>query len=82
MDAYFEWVKEYAGKTGRDKSLKLAGVLAYSIQQEQFLRVFLKDLETPFDNNDAETSIRSFCVGKHSWHIIDSKKGAAAGAAL
>ena len=35
-----------------------------------------------FTFNDAERSVRSFCVGKHSWHIIDSKNGAAASAAL
>lgn len=82
VDAYFEWVKEYAGKTGLDKSSKLAGALNYSIHQEQFLRVFLEDPEIPLDNNDAERSVRSFCVGKHSWHIIDSKNGAEASAAL
>ena len=31
-------------------------------------------------NNDAERSIKKFCVGKHSWHIIDSKNGARASA--
>ncbi|WP_278145464.1 IS66 family transposase [Lacrimispora saccharolytica] len=82
MDAYFEWIKENAGKTGLDKSSKLAGALDYSIHQEQFLRVFLEDPKIPLDNNDAERSIRSFCVGKHSWHIIDSKNGAEASAAL
>ncbi|MCI7062579.1 MAG: transposase domain-containing protein [Lachnospiraceae bacterium] len=30
----------------------------------------------------AERSIKSFCVGKHSWHIIDSVKGANASALL
>ena len=34
----------------------------------------------PLDNNDAEASIRKFCVGKHSWHIIDSVNGAKASA--
>ncbi|WP_277409206.1 transposase domain-containing protein [Lacrimispora xylanisolvens] len=50
--------------------------------RNSFLRVFLEDPEIPLDNNDAERSVRSFCVGKHSWHIIDSKNGAAASAAL
>lgn len=42
----------------------------------------MTDPEIPLDNNDAERSVRSFCVGKHSWHIIDSKNGAEASAAL
>lgn len=28
------------------------------------------------DNNDAERSIRAFCVGKHNWKLCDSKNGA------
>ncbi len=42
----------------------------------------LLDPELPLDNNDDERSIRAFCVGKHSWHIIDSVKGAEASALL
>ena len=34
------------------------------------------------NNNDAERSIRKFCVGKHSWHLVDSKRGAEASAKL
>lgn len=54
----------------------------YSFNQEPYLRVFLQDALIPLDNNDAERSIRSFCVGKHSWHIIDSVRGASASAFL
>lgn len=44
--------------------------------------MYLRDALIPLDNNDAEISIRSFCVGKHSWHIIDSMRGASASALL
>ena len=54
----------------------------YSFNQEPYLRVFLQDAFIPLDNNDAERSIRSFCVGKHSRHIIDSVRGASASALL
>lgn len=30
----------------------------------------------------SEQSIKAFCVGKHSWHIIDSKNGAEVSAIL
>ena len=79
-DAYFKWVKQTASK--EISSTKLREALNYSINQEAYLRVFLDDPEIPLDNNDAERSIRSFCVGKHSWHIIDSVKGASASAML
>lgn len=82
VDAYFEWVKEQLCKPGLDQSSQIARALNYSVNQEQFLRVFLEDGEIPPDNNDAERSIRAFCVGRHSWRIIDSKNGAEASAML
>lgn len=34
----------------------------------------------PLDNNSAEIAIRSFCVGRHNWHLIDTINGAKASA--
>ena len=82
VDAYFAWVKEKAAAPGLDPSSKLAAALNYSVNQEEFLRTFLTDGRLPLDNNDAERSIRAFCVGKKNWHIIDSKSGAEASAFL
>jgi transposase len=56
--------------------------LNYSVNQERYLRTFLEHPEVPLDNNDAERSIKKFCVGKHSWHIIESKNGARASAMM
>lgn len=80
VDAYFAWIKELAEKNIGNESLKNA--IKYSMKQERYLRKFLEDPELPLDNNDAERSIKSFCVGKHSWHIIDSVKGASSSALL
>lgn len=80
VDAYFAWMKQQQGKSNSNTNLKNA--ITYSVNQEMYLRAFLEDPELPLDNNDAERSIRSFCVGKHSWHIIDSVKGAKASALL
>ena len=80
VDAYFAWVKQTRNKICG--SQKLTEALNYSFNQEPYLRVFLQDALIPLDNNDAERSIRSFCVGKHSWHIIDSVRGASASALL
>ena len=65
-----------------DSSSALKRALNYSVNQEPYLRVFLEDPEIPMHNNDAEQSIRKFCVGKHSWHIIESKRGAKASAMM
>ena len=81
VDAFFAWVKDILdNKIISSTDLKKA--LTYSVNQEKYLRVFLESAIIPLDNNDAERSIKRFCVGKHSWHIIDSKKGAKASAIL
>ncbi len=80
VDAYFAWLKQQQRKNNSSTNLKEA--VTYSINQETYLRAFLNDPELPLDNNDAERSIKAFCVGKHSWHIIDSVRGANASALL
>jgi transposase IS66 len=80
VDAYFAWGKQTRNKIWGNQ--KLTEALNYSFILEPYLRVFLQDALIPLDNNDAERSIRSFCVGKHSWHIIDSVRGASASALL
>jgi len=82
VDAYFAWVKEPTHTLFMDKKSKTYSAIQYSINQEEFLRVFLEDPAVPLDNNDAERSIRAFCVGKHNWHISDTKAGAKASGRL
>lgn len=77
---HFAWLKTLQEKANSSSKLKEA--INYSMNQEVYLRRFLEDPLLPLDNNDAERSIKSFCVGKHSWHIIDSPKGANASALL
>ncbi len=82
VDEYFDWVKKLLA----DKSLllkgKTAGGLNYSVNQEKFLRVFLENGDVPLDNSASERSIRTFCIGKKNWVLIDSIKGAQASAIM
>ena len=48
----------------------------YCINQEEALKVFLDDGEVPLDNNATEGALRSFCLHKHAWKLIDSIDGA------
>lgn len=82
VDSYFAWLKSLCETHTFDKAGKTYKAIQYSLNQEKYLRRFLDDPIIPLDNNDAERSIRSFCVGKHNWHIIDSKAGATASAML
>ncbi len=56
--------------------------LKYSINQEKQLKVFLTDGEVPIDNSASERSIRTFCIGKKNWVLIDSIRGAEASAVI
>ena len=79
VDAFFAWVKDILDNKSIS-STNLKAALNYSVNQEKYLRAFLDNPIIPMSNNDAERSIKKFCVGKHSWHIIDSKNGARASA--
>jgi len=82
VDAYFEWVKKTMLRPDVDKGSNVYKALSYSVNQEQFLREFLDNPIIPLDNNDAERSIKNFCVAKHSWHVIGTKSGAKSSAML
>ncbi len=51
VDAYFAWAKMKYEEVPKQSQLEKA--LAYSINQEPFLRVFLSDSRVPMDNNYA-----------------------------
>lgn len=81
VEAYFSWLREikesgklFAGKT-------LSGV-DYCLNHEKNLRLFLKDGEVPLDNNATEGALRSFCLHKHTWKLIDTIDGAKSSAII
>lgn len=80
VDAYFVWIKENESKVSAKG--KTHNGFNYSINQEKYLKVFLEDGEVPMDNNSAEQSIRSFCVGKKNWMMIDTIAGAESSAII
>lgn len=81
VESYFTWAEQIlAGPI--DKGGSLYRALKYSVNQKEYLCRFLENPKLPMDNNAAERSIRSFCVGKHNWHIIDSVRGAKASGIL
>lgn len=80
VDAFFSWVRSNIGSVGTGSTLYKA--MQYSLNQESYLRVFLNDPFVPLDNNNAEIAIRSFCVGRNNWHVIDTVNGAKASAMI
>ena len=80
VEAYFTWVHATIGQV-MPKS-KLWEGLNYSINQERYLKVFLENGNVPIDNNASERSIRSFCIGRKNFVMIDTLHGAAASAII
>lgn len=69
MDAYFAWAKQKYSQVTHKSTIGKA--LAYSINQEDYLRVFLSG-HVPMDNNYAEQAIRPFTIGRKNFVLIES----------
>ena len=80
VDAYFAWAKKKYSQVTHNSTIGKA--LAYSINQEDYLRVFLSDGNVPMDNNYAEQAIRPFTIGRKNFIMIESSNGAKASAIL
>ena len=80
VDAYFEWVKIKYSQVTHNSTIGKA--LAYSINQEKYLRVFLTDGNVPPDNNYAEQAIRPFTIGRKNFVLMETDNGARASAML
>lgn len=74
VDAYFAWVKESIQMVPAESNTYKA--LQYSLNQEDYLRVFLTNEDVPMDNNLAERAIRPFTLGRKNWVNMDSIRGA------
>ena len=81
MEAFFAWAKELESACRLPKGKTLEGI-HYCINQEEALKVFLDDGEVPLDNNETEGALRSFCLHKHAWKLIDSIDGAKSSAII
>ncbi len=71
VEAFFAWAKEIQISGRLTKGKTLEGI-NHCINQEEALKVFLDDGEAPLDNNATEGALRSFCLHKHTWKLIDS----------
>lgn len=80
VDAYFSWVKTKYTQVTQNSNIGKA--LAYSINQEKYLRTFLEDGAVPMDNNYAEQAIRNFTISRKNFVLIESSNGAKASAIL
>lgn len=65
MEEYFTWIKEtFRQGIVMPKSETGKGI-AYSINQEEYLKIFLTDGEVPIDNSACERALRNFTIGRN-----------------
>lgn len=81
VEDYFAWLKKVKESGTLLTGKTLEGV-NYSLNHEKQLRLFLEDGEVPLDNNATEGALRSFCLHKHTWKLIDTIDGAKASAII
>lgn len=82
VEEYFAWVKQQLEENVVAPKSKTAEGLRYSVNQEQYLKVFLTNGDVPMDNSASERSIRTFCIGKKNWMFHDSIVGAESSAII
>ncbi len=71
MDAYYAWLETIFNQAG-----KLKKAITYSLNQREFLCVFLDHGEIEISNNQVENAIRPIVVGRKNWLFCDTQAGA------
>ena len=82
VEEYFAWIKEVFRQGLVLPKSETAKGLAYSINQEEYLKVFLTDSEVPIDDSASERALRNFTIGRKNWVTINTVRGAEASAII
>lgn len=82
VEEYFAWVKDTIRQGQVLPKSETAKGLAYSINQEEYLKVFLTDGEVPIDDSASERALRNFTIGRKNWMTINTVRGAQASAII
>ena len=82
MDELFAWAKQQQTRTDIPSGSGLAGALAYLVNHEAGLRVFLDDPAVPIDNNESERAVRPLVLGRVNFGGSRSRRGAEVAAIL
>ena len=82
VEEYFAWVKGILSDNTILVKGKTADGLRYSVNQEEYLKVFLTDGDIPIDNSASERALRGFTIGRKNWMIINTIRDAKTSAVL
>lgn len=82
VEEYFAWIKDVFRQGLVLPKSETAKGLAYSINHEEYLKVFLTDGEVPIDDSASERALRNFTIGRKNWMTINTVRGAQASAVI
>ena len=82
VEEYFAWIKDVFRQGLVLPKSETAKGLAYSINQEEYLKVFLTDGEVPIDDSASERALRNFTIGRKNWMTINTVRGAQTSAVI
>lgn len=74
VDELFAWAKAQQARPNLLPSSGLAKALAYLVNHEAGLRVFLDDAAVPIDNNESERAMRSPVLGRKNFYGSRSRR--------
>lgn len=80
LEAFFEWL--HTLEDAVDRSSKIGEAVLCTLNQEVYLKRYLKDGHLSIDNTAAERSIKNFAIGRRNWLFSKSIRGAEASAAV
>lgn len=82
VEDLFAWMKKIKEENVLSPGSETMEGIHYYLNHEKQLKVFLDHGNVPLDNNATEGALRSFCLHKHTWKLIDTVNGAESSALI
>ena len=82
VEDLFVWMKKIKEENVLSPGSETMEGINYYLNHEKQLKVFLDHGNVPLDNNATEGALRSFCLHKHTWKLIDTVNGAESSALI
>lgn len=76
VETFFDWLRKLQTERALLPSSPFTKALAYALEREQALKVFLANPDVPLDTNHLERQIRPIAVGRKNWMFCWTEIGA------